>query len=193
VTPQRTARALTEVGAPAVLLGVLPVVLSLATADTVAVGIAWAVVTAVFFAIAPFTWVLVGVRRGRLTDHHIGRRSQRRGPLLVGLACMITGWLIALVGHAPATLVAYLGTVLLEAAAAVAVTLVWKISLHSWIAALGATALVIVFGPWALLTIPLVAGVAWSRVRLGDHSPAQVAAGLAAGVLITSVLFPALR
>jgi len=193
VTPQRTARALTEVGAPAVLLGVLPVVLSLATADTVAVGIAWAVVTAVFFAIAPFTWVLLGVRRGRLTDHHIGRRSQRRGPLLVGLACMITGWLIALVGHAPATLVAYLGTVLLEAAAAVAVTLAWKISLHSWIAALGATALVIVFGPWALLTIPLVAGVAWSRVRLGDHSPAQVAAGLAAGVLITSVLFPALR
>jgi len=193
VTPQRTARALTEVGAPAVLLGVLPVVLSLATADTVAVGIAWAVVTAVFFAIAPFTWVLVGVRRGRLTDHHIGRRSQRRGPLLVGLACMIIGWLIALVGHAPATLVAYLGTVLLEAATAVAVTLVWKISLHSWIAALGATALVIVFGPWALLTIPLVAGVAWSRVRLGDHSPTQVAAGLAAGVLITSVLFPALR
>jgi membrane-associated phospholipid phosphatase len=193
VTAQRTARALTEVGAPAVLLGVLPVVLSLATADTVAVGIAWAVVTAVFFAIAPFTWVLLGVRRGRLTDHHIGRRSQRRGPLLVGLACMVAGWLIALVGHAPATLVAYLGTVLLEAAAAVAVTLVWKISLHSWIAALGATALVIVFGPWALLTIPLVAGVAWSRVRLGDHSPAQVAAGLAAGVLITSVLFPALR
>ncbi len=193
MTPQRTARALTEVGAPAVLLGVLPVVLSLATADTVAVGIAWAVVTAVFFAIAPFTWVLVGVRRGRLTDHHIGRRSQRRGPLLVGLACMIIGWLIALVGHAPATLVAYLGTVLLEAATAVAVTLVWKISLHSWIAALGATALVIVFGPWALLTIPLVAGVAWSRVRLGDHSPAQVGAGLAAGVLITSVLFPALR
>lgn len=193
MTAQRTARALTEVGAPAVLLGVLPVVLSLATADTVAVGIAWAVVTAVFFAIAPFTWVLLGVRRGRLTDHHIGRRSQRRGPLLVGLACMVAGWLIALVGHAPATLVAYLGTVLLEAAAAVAVTLVWKISLHSWIAALGATALVIVFGPWALLTIPLVAGVAWSRVRLGDHSPAQVAAGLAAGVLITSVLFPALR
>jgi len=193
VTPQRTARALTEVGAPAVLLGVLPVVLSLATADTVAGGIAWAVVTAVFFAIAPFSWVLVGVRRGRLTDHHIGKRSQRRGPLLVGLACMITGWLIALVGHAPGTLVAYLGTVLLEAAAAVAVTLVWKISLHSWIAALGATALVVVFGPWAMLTIPLVAGVAWSRVRLGDHSPAQVAAGLAAGVLITSVLFPALR
>jgi len=193
MTPQRTARALTEIGAPAVLLGVLPVVLSLATADTVAGGIAWAVVTAVFFAIAPFTWVLVGVRRGRLTDHHIGRRSQRRGPLLVGLSCMVAGWLIALVGHAPGTLVAYLGTVLLEAATAVAVTLVWKISLHSWIAALGATALVVVFGPWALLTIPLVAGVAWSRVRLGDHSPAQVAAGLAAGVLITSVLFPALR
>lgn len=193
MTPQRAARALTEVGAPAVLLGVLPVVLSLATVDTVAGGITWAVVTAVFFAIAPFTWVLLGVRRGRLTDHHIGRRSQRRGPLLVGLLCMVAGWLIALVGHAPATLVAYLGTVLLEAAAAVAVTLVWKISLHSWIAALGATALVVVFGPWALLTVPLVAGVAWSRVRLGDHSPAQVAAGLAAGVLITSVLFPALR
>ncbi len=193
MTPQRAARALTEVGAPAVLLGVLPVVLSLATADTVASGVAWAVVAAVFFAIAPFTWVLLGVRRGRQTDHHIGKRSQRRGPLLVGLSCMIAGWLIALVGHAPATLVAYLGTVLLEAVAAVAVTLVWKISLHSWIAALGATALVVVFGPWALLTVPLVAGVAWSRVRLGDHSPAQVAAGLAAGVLITSVLFPALR
>lgn len=193
MTGQRTARALTEVGAPAVLLGVLPVVLSLATADTVAGGVTWAVVTALFFAVIPFGWVLAGVRRGRLTDHHIGRRSQRRGPLLVGLGCMVTGWVVALVGHAPSTLVAYLSTVLLEAAAAVAVTLVWKISLHSWIAALGATALVVVFGPWALLTAPLVAAVGWSRVRLGDHTPAQVAAGLAAGVLVTAALFPLLR
>lgn len=189
----RIARGLTEAGAPAVLLGLLPVVFAFATAPTPAAGFGWAVLSALFFAVLPFAWVLRGVIRGRLTDHHLVRREQRRGPLLVGVASMVIGWAVAAVGGAPRTLVAYLGVVLVQAAVAVAVTLAWKVSVHSWIAAIGATALIVVFGPWALLSVPAALAVAWSRLRLGVHTPAQVAVGLAAGFALTAALFPPLR
>lgn len=189
----RLARSLTEAGAPAVLLGLLPVVFAFASSPAPAQGLLWAAVSALFFAVLPFAWVLRGVRRGRLTDHHLRRRDQRRGPLLVGVASMLIGWAVVAVGGAPRTLIAYLGVVLIEAAVAVLVTLIWKVSVHSWIAAIGATALVVVFGPWALLTVPLAVAVAWSRLRLGVHTRAQVAVGLAAGFALTAALFPPLR
>jgi hypothetical protein len=38
----------------------------------------------VFAAVVPMTYIVANVRRGRLTDHHVGVREQRRTPLLVG-------------------------------------------------------------------------------------------------------------
>jgi membrane-associated phospholipid phosphatase len=50
---------------------------------------------------------------------------------------------------------------------------------HATIAAGAGTELLLVFGPALLVVWPLVALIAWSRVQVGDHTPAQVLAGVA--------------
>lgn len=189
----RSARFLTEAGAPTVVLGVLPIVFSIGTAPTLLGGIVWAVVSAVFFGVVPFLYIRRGVRAGRLTDQHVGRREQRTGVLLVALTSMLVGLMTLLIGHAPRALIAFLGSTMIEAALALLITRAWKISLHSWVAAAGATALVLIFGWWALIAWPFTAAIGWSRIRLHDHTVVQVAAGTTAGLLTTVVLLPLLR
>jgi membrane-associated phospholipid phosphatase len=38
-----------------------------------------------------------------------------------------------------------------------------------------------------------VAVIAWSRVQVGDHTPAQVLAGVALGVVVNATIFLLLR
>jgi membrane-associated phospholipid phosphatase len=53
--------------------------------------------------------------------------------------------------------------------------------------------LALVFGPALLAAWPLVALIAWSRVEVGDHTPAQVLAGIALGIVVNATIFPLLR
>jgi membrane-associated phospholipid phosphatase len=78
-------------------------------------------------------------------------------------------------------------------AATLLVTLWWKLSVHTAAASGTVAILALTFGPALTLTIPTVALVAWSRVRLGDHTPAQTVAGAALGGLVATTVFIALR
>lgn len=70
------------------------------------------------------------------------------------------------------------------------VSLGWKISLHEG-ATVGVVCLVAyLFGRWALWALvwaPLL--VAWARLRLGRHTPAQLLAGGAAAVAAFAVAY----
>lgn len=189
----RAARFFTEAGAPTVVLGILPIIFSIGTAPTLLGGIVWAVVSATSFGVVPFLYIRRGVRAGRLTDQHVGRREQRTGVLLVTLASMLIGLTVLIVGYAPRALIAFFASTMIEATIALVITRAWKISLHSWVAAAGATGLVVIFGRWALIVWPFMAAIGWSRIKLHDHTIAQVAAGTAAGLLTTAVLIPLLR
>jgi membrane-associated phospholipid phosphatase len=94
---------------------------------------------------------------------------------------------------APRQLVALVVAMLAGLAATLVVTLWWKLSLHT--AAAGGTVaiLALTFGPTLTLALPVVAVVAWSRVRLGDHTPAQTLASAALGGLVATIVFIALR
>jgi membrane-associated phospholipid phosphatase len=72
------------------------------------------------------------------------------------------------------------------------VTLWWKTSVHAAVAAGAGTVLPLVFGPALLAVWPLVALIAWSRVQVGDHTPAQVLAGIALGIVVNATVFPLL-
>ena len=82
--PQRLARAVTEVLAPAVLVSVLLVLLGWHSTGFRGRGLLLGLVAALFESVLPFLYILSGVRRGRLSDRHVGERSQRLVPLLVG-------------------------------------------------------------------------------------------------------------
>jgi membrane-associated phospholipid phosphatase len=78
-------------------------------------------------------------------------------------------------------------------ATALVVTLWWKLSLHTAAAAGTVAVLVVTFGPALVLAVPMVGLVAWARVRLGDHTPAQTLAGAALGGLVATTVFILLR
>ena len=69
----------------------------------------------------------------------------------------------------------------------------WKMSIHAGVAAGTATTLIAVYGPRALLGVPLVLLACWARVRLSAHTTAQVIVGALVGALIAATVFPALR
>jgi hypothetical protein len=77
----RLARLITEVFAPAVWAAAMPLVIALHAAESVRAGLAFGWLAVGFCSAVPYAMVWLGVRRGRLTDHHIGQREQRRTPL----------------------------------------------------------------------------------------------------------------
>ena len=68
-----------------------------------------------------------------------------------------------------------------------------EVSVHAAVAAGAAVILTLVLGPVLVISWPLVGAVGWSRVRLRDHTLAQVVAGAVMGACIAATVFSALR
>jgi hypothetical protein len=184
------ARAVTEVLAPAVLVAVVsPLVAWHAGA------LGWGLLVAVFAAGVPFAFILRGVRRGNYDNHHVSDWRRRPLILLVAGASVLVLLGLMLLGGAPRELVALVVAMLAGLVLTLGVTVLarWKVSLHAAVAAGTATTLVLVFGVWLLASWAAVALVAWARVRMRDHTVAQVLVGVALGALAAGTVFPALR
>jgi len=183
------ARLVTEVMSPVVLIVVVTLIVSVHSAGAVR-GMALGLVAIFFAGGLPYGLVLVGVRRGVLTDHHVSRREQRPKMMAIALASVVVGLLILHWLDAPRALFALVAAMVAGLAVALAVTSFWKISIHAAAAAGTVACLAILVSPWWLLLAPLVALTGWARVEIRDHTPVQVSvgaivgAGVAAGVLL---------
>ncbi|RIV38943.1 phosphatase PAP2 family protein [Micromonospora radicis] len=190
---RRLARIVTELTAPAVLVSLLSVMIGWHSARGRYSGLAWGLLAAVFVSLIPLAYIVGGVRRGRLTDHHVRLREQRRIPLLFGLGSVAAGLALLAVLGAPRPVLALVAAGLVGLVVAVTVSHWWKMSIHSAVAVGALVVLVVTFGGHLLVATPLLALVGWARVRLGDHTPIQVLAGGALGGLVAAVVFPLLR
>lgn len=183
----RVARVATEVFAPAVFAAAMPLIIALhSTAPAIGAGIGWALLAVFFCSVVPYGIIWLGVRRGRLTDHHIGVREQRRMPLVYGLLSVLVGLALLIAVGAPRALVAMVVVMFAVLLIVTAINQAWKLSAHAAVTAGSVAVLVIVFGPALVPSAALVALVGWSRVRLGDHTVSQVVAGAFAGLLIAA-------
>jgi membrane-associated phospholipid phosphatase len=189
----RVARLVGEVLSPPPILVVLALVVAWASSPTPAMAVLWGTIAAGFASLLPYALILRGVRRGRLSDKNLSLREQRIRFAAVAIGSILTGLVVLLAFDAPAELVALQASIAVGVACGWIITLWWKISVHAAIAAGAATVLLLVFGPALLVVWPLVALVAWSRVQVGDHTPAQVLAGVAPGVVVNATVFPLLR
>ncbi|MET8229360.1 phosphatase PAP2 family protein [Micromonospora sp. NPDC005298] len=189
----RVARLVTELTAPAVLVSLLIFTVSWHSARRTGHGLVWGLLATLFVTGIPFAYIVGGVRRGRLTDHHLGRREQRRVPLLIGLGSVTAGLALLTVLDAPRPVVALAVAGLIGLVVTVTVSHWWKMSIHSAVAAGTLVILALIFGGRLLLAAPLLAVVGWSRVRLRDHTVPQVLAGGTLGALIAGVVFGLLR
>jgi membrane-associated phospholipid phosphatase len=189
----RVARLVGELLSPPPILAILALVVAWASSPTPAMAILWGAIAALSASVLPYALILRGVRRGRLTDRNISLRQQRIGFAAVAMASILTGLAVLAVFDAPGEMVAVQASIAVGVACGWAVTLWWKISVHAAIAAGAATVLLLVFGPALLVVWPLVALIAWSRVQVGGHTPAQVLAGIALGIVVNATIFPLLR
>jgi len=188
---RRAAKLITDVLSPAALVSVLLLVIP-AHAAGLWPGLGWGLLAIAFVSAAPLTYVIVRVRRRTLTDVHIGVREHRRIPFVVGLVTVLAGLVVLVVAGAPRDLIAFVGTVLTLTAVTIAVTGFWKISVHAMVAMMTAGILAALYGPALWLVLPVVAVIGWARVRLTDHTTAQVLAGAVVGLAMAGV-FAVLR
>lgn len=172
-----------QVGSPPVtaLTGVFLVGLLLSTAE----AWLWALYYGLLAVVVPSLYVLALYQRGVVSDIHLRNRSERIRPTLATLAAAVTVWLLLFVGHGPALLIALAAANVIQTALFFAITLHWKISAHTGSAA--ALAVLAAWGLPGLAAVPIILSVpliAWSRVRLEDHTPAQTVIGAVLGSLI---------
>ncbi|MFC0436238.1 hypothetical protein [Kutzneria buriramensis] len=161
--------------------------------DTIAAGLLWGVLAALFSSLIPFGAILVGVRLGRLTDHHVGKREQRRIPLLIALASVLVGLAVLALAGAPREMLALVTSMFFSLAVTLVITHWWKVSAHAAVASGGATIAALVAGVAWLAAFVAVAVVCWSRVELRDHTVKQVLVGALLGVVVGGSVFEALR
>ncbi|GAB7051801.1 hypothetical protein [Catenuloplanes indicus] len=188
-TVDRLARVITEAFAPTIWAVTMPFVFAIEQTRSPA-GFWWALLAAIPCALIPYGIVRYGVMRGTLTDHHIGRREQRRTPLLLAIASVLAGLLLIWLLEAPSHLIGIIVVMLGVLTLVMLSNLVWKLSVHAAVAAASTIGLIWLFGPPLLILVPVVAAVAWSRVRLADHTWLQVAAGTAGGAAVAMLLGP---
>lgn len=160
-------------------------------------------VSVVFFCLVPLFYVLGMIRTGRAESLEVRDQKSRLGPFLVGIASYAVGavllwWTVE--GPAFPLIVAFAALFPINTGAILLINLRWKISIHmtslaGFVSVLLFTALTVwrdlPAGAEAALTIATVGPLVlllpllmWARVRVGAHTPGQVAAGAAFGLLV---------
>lgn len=182
-----TARWLTEVFQPPVVVSIQLLISPLTEAGFPGT-MGYGALAALFVCVLPLVVLLVLVRLGKVTDHHVSDRRQRAPVLLMALACIAVGLLVLDTVNAPQSVTAMVLAVVGGVAVLAVVSPFWKMSGHAAAVSCAAVVLVLMLGAaWAPLLL-LVPAVGWSRVVLRTHTPGQVVAGsLFGGVVMAGI------
>jgi hypothetical protein len=153
-------------------------------------ALTWALAYGVLVCVLPMVYVAWMVKRGSITDLHMGVREQRIRPFIVSLICTVFAWWMLRLMGAPPVVPLFAMFSIVQIAVMALITLVWQISVHAMSITGAAVAAFAFFGPlWALPIVPLVVLVGAARLNLKRHTLAQVLAGSALGVLIPVLVF----
>ena len=163
--------------------------LSLASAASTLDALKWTLIAMALSVLPVFLVVIYLVRTGRLDAVFTIMREQRTKIYLLAGVGAIIGFIVLAYLEAPPILVAGFAAGLVTAVIFMCINLWWKISLHTAFVAGSATALVILYGWVAAVTVALVPLTAWARVELKHHSLAQATTGALLAALIVIVVF----
>ncbi len=184
------ARLVSNLLSPPVIWAVMAFPVAFRDATSEAQALTWALVYGVLVCLMPLLYVAWMVRRGRITDIHMQVRQQRMRPFLVSLLCTTVAWWVLRFMGTPPVLPLFALFSLVQIAVIALVSLVWQISMHAMSISGAVVAALAFFGliP-ALLLLPLVLLVGAARLKLERHTPAQVIAGAAVGIIVPIILF----
>nr|WP_231456123.1 phosphatase PAP2 family protein [Arthrobacter sp. AK04] len=191
-TKNRTARWLTEVFQPPVVV-TIQLLISPISQPGFPGTMGYGALAALFVCVLPLLLLLVLVRRGKVTDHHVSDRRQRAPVLLMALASIMAGLLVLASADAPQSVVVMVLAVVAGVVVLAGVSPFWKISGHAAAMSSAAVISVLVLGPAWLPLLLLVPAVGWSRVVLRAHTVAQVVAGSLFGGVVMAGIWWALQ
>ncbi|MFD0416826.1 hypothetical protein [Streptomyces sp. NPDC127108] len=186
----RSARLITDGMEPRNVIVLVSLGVGLAQ-DNPLTGLAWALEAVLFAAVIPVAYIKYGMRRGMWADRHVGQRQRRLLLIPVIMASVATGiggmlWL-----EAPRQMLALVAAMLATLAVLLPITVFWKISVHTSVAAGALAMLADAYSPLLWIATPVVALIAWSRIILRDHTVAQTVAGAAVGAVVAGSVFTA--
>jgi len=165
--------------------------LSFRSASSTLDAIKWSLILVAISILPIFSVVTYLVRNGKLNGISINARKQRTKIYLLAGICAGAGCVILPLLEAPLILVATFVAGLSAIIVFTVINLLWKISLHTAFVAGSITALVIVYGSIAAVTVGLLPLIAWARTELEHHSLAQVATGaFLAALIVVLVYYP---
>ncbi|UKA60953.1 phosphatidic acid phosphatase [Arthrobacter sp. FW306-2-2C-D06B] len=189
---RRVARVLTEVFQPPAVVTAL-LLISPAVQPGFPGTIWFGVLAALFVCVLPLAYVLLMVKLGKLSDHHVSDRKERAPLLMLALVSVVVGLLVLNLIHAPTSVSVMILALIGGITVLAAVSLLWKISGHASAISAAAVMVALMFGPAWLPLLLLVPAVGWSRVVLRDHTRGQVIAGSLFGGVVIAGLWWVLR
>ncbi|UKA54285.1 phosphatase PAP2 family protein [Arthrobacter sp. FW305-BF8] len=188
----RVARVITEALQPPITVALL-LLLSPALEPGFPGTVWFGAVAVLFVCVLPLAAVVLLVRLGKVTDHHVSNREQRAPVLAMTVVSLLAGLAVLLAINAPYSVIVVVLAIVGGVVVLAVISLFWKISGHAGAIALTTVIAVLILGaPWLPLLL-LIPAVGWSRVVLRAHTVAQVVAGALVGGGVTAGLWWVLR
>jgi hypothetical protein len=165
------------------------ILLSFESTSSTSNALKWALISLALSVLPVFIAVVYLVRNHKLDGIFVNPRQQRNKIYLLASIWALIGCVVLPCLGAPTLLVATFAAGLVSIILYMVINLLWKISLHTAFVAASVTILIIVYSFAGALTAVLLPPVAWARIELAHHSPAQVASGALLAALIVVLIF----
>jgi membrane-associated phospholipid phosphatase len=186
---ERLARLTSNILNPFLLSFILIILLAVESTDSSSEAVKWASISIAISVLPVFLVVIYLVRQKRLEGVFANPRQQRNGIYILASALGAVGCGIMWYFNAPKLLSVTFSAGLASIIIFMVINRFWKISLHTAFMSASVTIITIVYGAIGALTILLLPPVAWARISLNQHSPAQVITGAVLSAVILLVVF----
>jgi membrane-associated phospholipid phosphatase len=186
----RLARLISNILNPFLVSGVVLLMLAFKDTDTTAEAIKWAVISLALSVLPIFVLITSMVRQKKLDGLFVNPREQRNIIYVIASALGALGCGLLWYLKAPRLLSVTFTAGLISIIIFMVINYFWKISLHTAFTAASVAIIIMVYGVIAVWTIMLVPPVAWARIRLQQHSIAQVVTGgLLAATIVAGIFW----
>lgn len=145
--------------------------------------------TSFFTVLLPVLIFILFLRKGKIADPDARVRSERHVPYIVFTIVISAGLLLIPWGNFSSEVHSLYIIYLFNLIFLFLVNLFWKISAHTMGAGGFTGTLLFATGIYGLAGIPVILLLAWARMKLDCHTPAQLVAGAVAGLINTLLLF----
>ena len=187
--PKSLAKLTSNIVNPFLVSFVVIILLSFESTSSTSDALKWAAISVALSVLPVFSVVVYLVQNKKLEGIFVNPRHQRHKLYLLASALAVVGCVVLFYLGAPRLLMAAFVAGLAAIVIFMGINFWWKISLHTAFVAASVTVLIIVFNPVGAWTVVLLPAVAWARMEMGQHSPAQVAGGAVLSAVVVVVVF----